>query len=177
VDADDKMVGCVWITSVIDSYSSCIMGYYLSLMSAGSHEVALAWRHAILPKQYGAEYELLKEWEVCGLPEYIVTDRAKEFKSGHLRRVAMELGFKLRLRLHEEQGGIVESSFRRVKDEFSSLLPGYKDGTIEQRPENAEKYACMIYEEYDRKLVRHFVDRANQHLYWRIKNQTCLNRW
>jgi putative transposase len=177
VDADDDMVGCVWITSVIDSYSSCIMGYYLSFMSAGSHEVALALRHAILPKNYGAEYGLLKEWEVCGLPEYIVTDRAKEFKSGHLSRVAMELGFKLRLRLHKEQGGIVESSFRRIKDEFSSLLPGYKGGTIEERPENAEKYACMIYEEYDRKLVRHFVDHVNQHLYPRLKNQTCLNRW
>ncbi|WP_310485678.1 transposase family protein [Chamaesiphon sp. VAR_48_metabat_403] len=177
VDADDNIVGCVWITSVIDSYSSCIMGYYLSFMSAGSHEVALALRHAILPKHYGAEYGLQKEWEVCGLPEYIVTDRANEFKSGHLRRVAMELGFKLRLRLHKEQGGIVESSFRRVKDEFSSLLPGYKGGTIEERPENAEKYACMIYEEYDRKLVRHFVDHVNQHLYPRIRNQTCLNRW
>ncbi len=177
VDADDEMVGCVWITSVIDSYSSCIMGYYLSFMSAGSHEVALALRHAISPKHYGAEYELQKEWEVCGLPEYIVTDRAKEFKSGHLRRVAMELGFKLRLRLHKEQGGIVESSFCKVKNEFSSLLPGYKGGTIEERPENAEKYACMIYEEYDRKLVRHFVDHVNQHLYPRIKNQTCLNRW
>jgi putative transposase len=35
----------------------------------------------------------------------------------------------------------------------------------------------MIYEEYDRKLVRHFVDRVNQHLYPRIKNQTCLQRW
>ena len=177
VDADDNIVGCVWITSVIDSYSSCIMGYYLSFMSAGSHEVALALRHAILPKQYGAEYELQKEWEACGLPEYIVTDRAKEFKSGHLRRVAMELGFKLRLRLHKEQGGIVERLFRGIKDEFSSLLPGYKGGTIKERPENAEKYACMMYEEYDRKLVRFFVDHHNQHLYPRIKNQTCLNRW
>ena len=106
------------------------MGYYLSFMSAGSYEVALALRHAILPKQYGAEYELQKEWEVCGLPEYIVTDRAKEFTSGHLTRVAMELGFKLRLRLHKEQGGIVERLFRGIKDEFSSLLPGYKGGTI-----------------------------------------------
>ena len=177
VDADDKMLGSVWITSVIDSYSSCIMGYYISFMAAGSHEVALALRHAILPKHYGAEYELQKEWEVCGLPEYIVTDRAKEFKSGHLRRVAMELGFKLRLRLHKEQGGIVESSFCGIKNEVSSLLPGYKGGSIKERPANAEKYACMIYEEYDRKLVRYFVDHVNQHLYPRIKNQTCLQRW
>jgi putative transposase len=177
VDADDKMVGCAWITSVIDSYSSCIMGYYISFMAAGSHEVALALRHAILPKHYGAEYGLQKEWEVCGLPEYVVTDRAKEFKSGHLSRVAMELGFKLRLRLHKEQGGIVERLFRGIKDEFSSLLPGYKGGSIKERPENAEKYACMIYEEYDRKLVRFFVDHHNQHLYPRIKNQTCLQRW
>ena len=35
----------------------------------------------------------------------------------------------------------------------------------------------MIYEEYDRKLVRFFVDHHNQHLYPRIQNQTCLNRW
>ena len=35
----------------------------------------------------------------------------------------------------------------------------------------------MIYEEYNRKLVQHFVDHANQHLYPRIKNQTCLQRW
>ncbi|WP_041547581.1 hypothetical protein [Chamaesiphon minutus] len=43
----------------------------------------------------------------------------------------MKLGFNLRLRLHKERGGIVESSFRRVKDEFSSLPPGHKGGTID----------------------------------------------
>ena len=177
IDADGHMVGCVWITSVIDSYSSCIMGYYLSFMSAGSHEVALALRHAILPKNYSADYQLQKEWEVYGLPEYIVTDRAKEFKSAHLRRVALELGFKMRLRLHKEQGGIIERSFRGVKDEVSSLLPGYKGGSIKERPDNAEKYACITYEEYDRQLARYFVDHHNQHLYPRIKNQTCLQRW
>ena len=48
---------------------------------------------------------------------------------------------------------------------------------FQERPENAEKYACMMYEEYDRKLVRFFVDHHNQHLYPRIKNQTRLNRW
>lgn len=53
---------------------------------------------------------LKKEWE-CGLPEYSVTDRAKEFKSAHLKHIASDLDIKLRLRLYTEQGGVVERLF------------------------------------------------------------------
>jgi hypothetical protein len=60
----------------IDAGLKLFQLYYISLhqfyfMSAGFHEVALALRHAILPKHYGSEYKLQKEWEVCGLLEYI----------------------------------------------------------------------------------------------------------
>ena len=153
------------------------MGYYLSFGSAGSHEVALALRHAILQKHYGPEYQLQKEWEVCGLPEYIVTDRAKEFKSAHLRHIASDLGIKLRYRLYTEQGGMVERLFLELKTEFAALILGFKGGSLKERPEDAEKYACIVFEDYDRKLVRHFVDHHNQHLYPRVENQTRLMRW
>ncbi|MBD2020827.1 hypothetical protein H6F43_11600 [Leptolyngbya sp. FACHB-36] len=33
--------------------------------------------------------QLKQRWEACGLPEYIVTDRAKEFKSVHLKHDAL----------------------------------------------------------------------------------------
>jgi len=176
-DEEGGLAGALWITAVIDTWSGCIMGYYLSFDSAGSHEVALALRHAILPKQYGPEYQLQKAWKACGLPEYIVTDRAKEFKSAHLKHLASELGIKLRKRLYTEQGGIVERLFLELKTEFAALILGFKGGNLQERPDHPEKYACVVYEDYDRKLVRHFVDHHNQHLYPRVANQTRLMRW
>lgn len=153
------------------------MGNHLGFANPGSHEVALALRHAILQKHYGPEYKLKEKWEACGLPEYIVTDRAKEFKSAHLRRVALDLGIKLRLRLYTEQGAVIERLFLGVKNEFSSKLSGFRGGSLKERPDNPEKYACVCYEEYERLLVRHIVDHRNTHLNPRIKNQTCQQRW
>ncbi|MBD0303391.1 MAG: transposase, partial [Tolypothrix sp. T3-bin4] len=74
VDANGELVNCAWITSVIDTFSGCVMGSHTGFESPGSHEVALALRHAILQKHYGLEYKLQKDWEVCGIPEYVVTD-------------------------------------------------------------------------------------------------------
>lgn len=105
VDENLELAGSLYITVVIDSYSGCAMGFYLGFEAAGSHEVALALRHAILGKQYPSEYELQNEWVVGGVPEYIVTDRAKEFKSGHLRQIALELNIQLQLRAYPQQGG------------------------------------------------------------------------
>jgi putative transposase len=177
VDANGELVNCAWITSVIDTYSGCVMGYHIGFESPGSHQVALALRHAILQKHYGEEYQLRKNWEVCGLPEYVVTDRAKEFKSGHLRHIAADLDFKMRLRLYTEQGGVVERSFLGLKTEFAALVLGFKGGSLQERPEHPEKKASVVYEEYDRKLVRYLVDHHNQHLYPKVKNQTLLQRW
>lgn len=177
VDANGELVNCAWITSVIDTHSGCVMGRHIGFESPGSHEVALALRDAILQKHYGCEYELQHEWEVCGLPEYVVTDRAKEFKSAHLRHIAADLGFKMCLRLYTEQGGVVERSFLGLKTEFAALVLGFKGGSLQERPNHPEKKASVVYEEYDRKLVRYLVDHHNQHLYPRVKNQTRLQRW
>jgi len=177
VDANGELINCAWITAVIDTFSGCVMGYHIGFESPGSHEVALALRHAILQKHYGEQYQLREKWEVCGLPEYVVTDRAKEFKSAHLRHIAADLGFKMRLRLYTEQGGVVERLFLGLKTEFAALVLGFKGGSLQERPEHPEKKASVVYEEYDRKLVRYFVDHHNQHLYPRVKNQTRLQRW
>jgi len=105
------------------------------------------------------------------------TDRAKEFKAAHLKHIASDLNIKLRLRLYTEQGGIVERLFLELKTEFAALILGFKGGSLKERPEHPEKYACVVYEDYVRKIVRHFVDHHNQHLYPRVPNQTRLMRW
>lgn len=58
VDRDGKILGRPWLTTVIDTYSRCIMGINLGFDAPSSQVVGLALRHAILPKQYGAEYSL-----------------------------------------------------------------------------------------------------------------------
>jgi putative transposase len=122
------------LSVAVDSYSGCIAGFYLGFRQPSSLEVALVLRHVILPKHYGSEYGLREKWDVRGVPEYLVTDRAKEFKSQHLRQVATYLGFNLRYRFMPEQGGIVESVFDKLNKELNSRLPGYKGSNVQKRP-------------------------------------------
>lgn len=110
-DKGDEIIGRPCITLIMDSYSGCVAGFHLGFEAAGAHEVGLALRHAIVPKQYGPEYKLQTQWNVFGVPEYWVTDRAKEFKSNHLKQISMQLDFKRRLRAFPSAGGLIESIF------------------------------------------------------------------
>jgi putative transposase len=95
VDQHGELIGRPWLTTVIDSYSRCIMGINLGFDAPSSQVVALALRHAILPKQYGAEYKLHCEWGTYGKPEYLYTDGGKDFRSNHLAEIGAQLGFVL----------------------------------------------------------------------------------
>jgi len=166
VEEGKKITARPYLTLVVDSYSSCIAGYYLGFEPAGSHEVSLALRNAILPKQhYGQEYKLQSEWNVHGVPDYVLTDRAKEFKSEHLKQISLQLGFQRRLRAFPSAGGLVESPFDKINKEYLSEKPGYTGSNTEERPEDAERSACLTLDELERELVRYFVDHANQHFY------------
>ncbi|MHC5759434.1 transposase [Nostoc sp.] len=177
VDEEFKQViGRAYITLVMDSYSGCIAGFHLGFEPAGSHEVALALRHAILPKHYGAEYELEQTWQVCGIPEYIMTDRAKEFKSEHLKQISLQLGFIRRLRAFPQAGGLIESIFDKINKEILSFYGGYTGSSVEERPPEAEKTACLTLDQLEKRLVKYFVDHYNHHDYPRI-NQKRIVRW
>ncbi|MBL1200948.1 MAG: transposase [Nostoc sp. GBBB01] len=176
-EEDKQVIGRPYITLVMDSYSGCVTGFYLGFEPAGSHEVGLALRHAILPKHYRTEYELQETWQIYGIPEYIVTDRAKEFKSGHLKQISLELDFNRRLRAFPEAGGLIESIFDKINKEILSLYGGYTGSSIEERPPEAERTACLTLEDLEKILVRYFVDHYNHHDYPRVKNQKRIERW
>lgn len=178
IDEEDKQViGRPYITLVMDSYSGCITGFHLGFEAAGSHEVGLALRHAILPKHYGKEYELDKTWQIGGIPEYVVTDRAKEFKSEHLKQISLQLDFKRRLRAFPQAGGLIESIFDKINKEILSLYGGYTGSSVEERPPEAERTACITLDQLEKILVRYFVDHYNHHDYPRVKNQKRIERW
>lgn len=163
VDKDGNEIGYPFLTVIIDCASRCIVGFYLGFHQPSSHEVALALRHAILPKEYGPEYNLKHGWNCRGLPRYLMTDRAKEFKSQHLKQISSELGIELRYRAYPSQGGIVESVFDKINKEVLSSFPGYKGSNVQKRPKNAQKRACLTVEEFEKDLVRFFCDHYNWH--------------
>jgi putative transposase len=165
------------LTTVIDSYSRCIMGINLGFDAPSSQVVALALRHAILPKQYGAEYKLHCDWGTYGKPEYLYTDGGSDFRSNHLAEIAAQLGFVPKLRRRPSEGGIVERPFRTLNQKLFSTLPGYVGSNVQERPKDAEKDAKLTLRELEQELVRFIVHRYNPDIDARMRDQSRYQRW
>ncbi|HEY9803841.1 MAG TPA: Mu transposase C-terminal domain-containing protein [Leptolyngbyaceae cyanobacterium] len=177
VDQHGELLGRPWLTTVVDTYSRCIMGINLGFDAPSSQVVALTLRHAILPKQYGSEYGLHEEWGTYGKPEHFYTDGGKDFRSNHLQQIGVQLGFVCHLRDRPSEGGIVERPFGTFNTDLFSTLPGYTGSNVQERPEQAEKEACITLRELERLLVRYIVDKYNQSIDARLGDQTRYQRW
>ncbi|MEL6165731.1 MAG: Mu transposase C-terminal domain-containing protein, partial [Cyanobacteria bacterium J06628_3] len=177
VDRHGQILGRPWLTTVIDSYSRCIMGINLGYDAPSSQVVALALRHGILPKQYGFEYRLHEEWGTYGLPQNFYTDGGRDFRSNHLLQIGIQLGFVCHLRDRPSEGGSVERPFKTFNTELFSTLWGYTGSNVKERPEEAEKDACLTLRQLEQLLVRYIVDNYNQRLDARMGDQTRFQRW
>lgn len=177
VDAAGKLLGRPWLTTVVDSYSRCVMGFYLGLEKPSSETVCLALRQAILPKRYPSTYNLSQEWGTYGLPRYLYTDGGAEFRSKHIEAVAAALKIDAYLRRHPSDGGIVERPFGTFNTELWSTLPGYTGSDTRDRPAEAESGAALTLSQLERLLVRYIVERYNQGLDARMGDQTRFGRW
>lgn len=57
------------------------------------------------------------------------------------------------------------------------MLPGYTGSNVQERPEEAEKEACLTLWELEQLLVRFIVDKYNQSIDARMGDQTRFQRW
>ncbi len=178
VDANGQILARPWLTTVIDTWSSCLLGYHLWFKQPGSEEVALTLRHAILPKEYPPEYQLEKPWNVYGPPfQYFFTDGGKDFRSKHLKAIGKQLGFQCELRDRPPQGGIVERLFKTINTQVLETLPGHTGRNVQERREQAEKEACLTIEDLDRIFASYFCDDYNHQPYPKDPHETRYERW
>ncbi|BAZ18303.1 integrase, catalytic region (plasmid) [Calothrix sp. NIES-4071] len=162
VDEDGEEIGRPNLTTVIDCYSRCIVGFRLGFNPPSSQVVALSLRNGILPKRYGSEYELRCKWSAYGVPKYVFTDGGKDFRSKHLVEwISDQLNFEPILRSHPSQGGIVERPFRTLSGLLSEM-PGYTGSSVKDRPEDAEEKACITLSELEKLILGYIVDNYNQ---------------
>jgi putative transposase len=177
VDSSGEVLGRPWLTTIVDSYSRCVVGYYLGMERPSSDTVCLALRHGILPKRYPSTYKLSKEWGTYGLPKYLYTDSGAEFRSKHIEAVGASLKIDAYLRRKPSDGGLIERPFGTFNTELWSTLPGYTGSNVPQRPEEAQANACLTLPQLEMLLVRYLVDRYNQGLDARMGDQTRIGRW
>lgn len=180
VDRDGKLLSWrPWLTTMVDTFSSCLIRYRLWHKQPGAHEVALLLRDAALARQYPPEYELQKSWDICGLPlKYLVTDGGKDLSSAKLiKSIGKKLGFECELRDRPYQGGIVERLFGSINTEVLRPLPGYTTLKQEGIAERAEKEACLTFEDVDKILAGYFCDDYNHQSYPKDPRETCFEAW
>ena len=167
-----------WLTTIVDTFSGCVIGYHLWHKQPGAHEVALTLRHAALPKQYPPEYELAKPWDTCGVPlQYFFTDGGKDLSSSKLiQAIGKKLRFQCELRDRPIQGGIQERLFQSINTQVLKPLHGYISKE-EGGAERAEKEACLTIEDIDKILAGYFCDDYNHQPYPKDPLNTRFERW
>ncbi|WP_158819917.1 DDE-type integrase/transposase/recombinase [Granulicella sp. S156] len=90
-------LGRPWITSILDRYSKCCIGFSIDYGGPSTRSIMRAFKNAILPKTYVKEkYPTIEnEWPCYGLWSLLVADNGKDFLSDEVMRVSSDLGFDL----------------------------------------------------------------------------------
>lgn len=94
-DPERKLpIGRPWLTTAIDVYTKCIVGFYISFNPPSYLSVMHCMRHAIKPKTYVKKTypEILNSWDAYGIMETVVADNGKEFYSHDFEDACLQLG-------------------------------------------------------------------------------------
>lgn len=177
VDTHGEVLGRPNLTTVIDTYSRCIVGIHLGMEKPSAAVTCLALRHAILPKQYRHSYAPRNLWETYGMPEYLYTDGGTDFTSEHLEQVASRLGIVLELRRRPAEGGIVERPFGTLNSEFFSTLPGYTTRRVKPHLSQVKADARLTLEQLEGLIIRYIADNYNQQPDSRTSKESRQSRW
>jgi len=149
-----------WLTVVIDVATRMIAGYYLSLEAASATSVAMAMRHAVLPKdEWLASMGITGSWPVAGIPSIVHMDNAKEFHSRALTLGALEYGIDLRYRPVKTPrfGGHIERLTGTLMMAIHSL-PGTTFSNVGEKGDyDSEGNAIFTLRELDQWLALHIV--------------------
>ncbi|PWW30562.1 putative transposase [Cytobacillus oceanisediminis] len=153
---DDKNrlpIGRPWLTSVLDVFTGYPLGFYIGFEPPSYTSVMHALNHAFSTKFYMKDKypDIENEWLAYGLPELLVVDNGKEFRSKHLKDVCIELDIELyhcpvKVPWYK---GAVERYFRTINQSLIHEIPGTTfSNVIEKRDYNPKKNAIIGFNKF-----------------------------
>ncbi|AND41445.1 Mu transposase C-terminal domain-containing protein [Cytobacillus oceanisediminis] len=121
-------IGRPTITSILDVYTGYPLGIYIGFEEPSYTAVSHALLHAITPKTYVKDKypEIVHSWLAYGIPELLVVDNGKEFKSKHFKEACLQLGIDIYhcpVKMPWYKGAI-ERHFRTINQHFLHSAPG-----------------------------------------------------
>ncbi len=155
-----RPLGRPWLTLIIDIASRMVTGFYLTLEAPSAISVAMAMRHAVLPKDaWLAERGVTAPWSVSGFPDTLHMDNGKDFHSKALERGCREYGIEQQYRppATPHYGGHIERLIGTMMGAVH-LLPGTTFSNIQDKGEyDPEKTAVMTLPELETWLAIQIV--------------------
>ncbi|WP_337882610.1 Mu transposase C-terminal domain-containing protein [Chromobacterium haemolyticum] len=129
IDEESMLVlGCPYITVIIDCHTRMILGFYLSFSPPSIEAVLRCLQHAIGSKDYVKERypDIQHDWPCHGIPTSAVVDNGLEFHSQDLLRATFELGINYQFCPPRTPWfkPMVERSLRTLAEQFAHQLPG-----------------------------------------------------
>ncbi|MCC5796353.1 MAG: DDE-type integrase/transposase/recombinase [Methylophaga sp.] len=129
VDDDDRLpLGRPTLTTIIDYYSRCVTGFYISFNEPSTLAFLQALKYSIFPKTNVKKFypDIENEWECLGLPELLVVDNGKEFHSEAFFDACNGIGipYEHAPPLHPWYKGAVERHFGTLNSKLLDNLPG-----------------------------------------------------
>ncbi len=167
-DVERQPVQRPWLTLVIDVATRMVAGYYLSFEAPSATSVAMALRHAVLPKaQWLQSLGIACEWPVHGLPDKLHMDNGKDFHSRALRLGALRHGISLQYRPIKTPrfGGHIERLLGRTMNEIHTLPGSTSSNVLAKGDYNPELYSALTLQALDRWLAIEIAGKYHQSIH------------
>lgn len=163
VDANGRPIGRPWITVFLDRATKCIVGLHVSFLPPSYMTVQRALAHTMYEKDLSAFPGLKNAWLCFGLPEWLISDRGKEFLSRSFRTACLLLHvYPIALPGRKPW---LKAAVERIFRTFHARVFDLQEGTTKAwNPDvyNSAKRARLSRSEFDRLIVEWIVDDYHQ---------------
>ncbi|SDL63418.1 putative transposase [Modicisalibacter muralis] len=161
------LLGRPYITALIDSFSKCLVGFYIGYKEPCYESVRKALLHAMLNKDYVRQKypNVSCEWPCEGKVETLVVDNGAEFWSKNLEQACRSIVSDIQYNpvARPWLKPLIERFFGQLNQKFLASIPGKTfSGTAELEDYDPEKDAVMRFSTFMELFHKWVVDVYHQ---------------